>query len=83
MFQKPTLTVATATTLAVGNLPHAVAARLHPAKLLVAFFDLLLAWQERARQRYDLQSLDDRMRADIGLCAVEIDREISKPFWMA
>lgn len=43
----------------------------------------LVLWQDRARQRAHLASLDDRMRRDIGLGRVEVAREASKPFWRA
>lgn len=43
---------------------------------------LLLVWRERARQRQALVGLNDRMRRDIGLNAVDIHRESTKPFWL-
>lgn len=43
--------------------------------------ELLLTWQERARQRYALQQFDDRMLRDIGLSRAEVERECTKPFW--
>jgi uncharacterized protein YjiS (DUF1127 family) len=45
--------------------------------------DLLLTWQERARQRRLLASLDDRMLDDIGIGHGEVLREADKPFWRA
>jgi uncharacterized protein YjiS (DUF1127 family) len=41
----------------------------------------LLLWQDRIRQRYQLAELDDRRLADIGLSRVDVEREVSKPFW--
>jgi uncharacterized protein YjiS (DUF1127 family) len=43
--------------------------------------DLLLTWQERARQRRMLATLDDRMLDDIGIGHGEVLREADKPFW--
>jgi uncharacterized protein YjiS (DUF1127 family) len=42
---------------------------------------LILLWQERARQRDHLESLDDAMLKDIGLSRADVDREAAKPFW--
>lgn len=41
----------------------------------------VLAWQDRARQRSQLQLMDQRMLRDIGLTRVDIDAEMRKPFW--
>ncbi|MEQ9639220.1 MAG: DUF1127 domain-containing protein [Alphaproteobacteria bacterium] len=41
------------------------------------------AWQERADQRHQLASLDDRMLSDIGLDRMAIATETGKPFWRA
>ena len=43
----------------------------------------LLLWQDRARQRAHLASLDDRMLRDIGLSRADVTGEASKPFWRA
>ena len=43
----------------------------------------LSLWQDRARQRAHLASLDDRILRDIGISRVEVAREASKPFWRA
>jgi uncharacterized protein YjiS (DUF1127 family) len=43
--------------------------------------DLLLLWQERGRQRRQLESLSDRMLRDIGLTRADVLAESSKPFW--
>jgi uncharacterized protein YjiS (DUF1127 family) len=43
--------------------------------------DLLLIWQERARDRRQLQSLSDHMLRDIGLTRADVFAEASKPFW--
>jgi uncharacterized protein YjiS (DUF1127 family) len=43
--------------------------------------DLLLTWQQRARDRQQLQSLSDHMLRDIGLTRADVFLEASKPFW--
>jgi uncharacterized protein YjiS (DUF1127 family) len=43
--------------------------------------DLVVVWHERARQRRDLQRLNDRMLRDIGLTRADVMAESSKPFW--
>jgi uncharacterized protein YjiS (DUF1127 family) len=45
------------------------------------WFELLLAWQDRSRQRHHLESLDDYMLKDIGLSRADAEREVAKPFW--
>ena len=42
---------------------------------------LLLTWQQRARDRQQLQSLSDYMLRDIGLTRADVFAEASKPFW--
>ncbi|MCW5729577.1 MAG: DUF1127 domain-containing protein [Alphaproteobacteria bacterium] len=49
--------------------------------LLVRFFDRLLAWQDRARERAALASLDERMLKDIGLSRSEAEREAARTGW--
>jgi uncharacterized protein YjiS (DUF1127 family) len=41
----------------------------------------LLSWQERARQRHQLQCLSDHMLRDIGLTRADVLAESTKPFW--
>jgi uncharacterized protein YjiS (DUF1127 family) len=48
-----------------------------------ALIERILTWQERARQRRALESLDDRMLKDIGLSRADVMRECDKPFWQA
>ena len=43
--------------------------------------DLFLIWQQRARDRQQLQSLNDHMLRDIGLTRADVFAEASKPFW--
>jgi uncharacterized protein YjiS (DUF1127 family) len=42
---------------------------------------LLDAWVQRARQRRQLEMLDDRLLRDLGLTRDEVHRECAKPFW--
>jgi uncharacterized protein YjiS (DUF1127 family) len=42
---------------------------------------LLVEWRARVTQRRTLATLDDHMLKDIGLSRVDVEREISKPFW--
>lgn len=44
-------------------------------------FTVLLAWNERARQRHDLSQLDDRLLKDIGVSRVAAAHEAAKPPW--
>ena len=43
--------------------------------------DLLLVWQQRSRDRRQLESLSDYMLRDIGLTRADVYAEASKPFW--
>lgn len=61
--------------LAIGGLAAKV------FEQIVGVFDLLQAWQERARQRRQLAALDHRMLRDIGASAVDVERETRKWFW--
>jgi uncharacterized protein YjiS (DUF1127 family) len=58
---------------------RALAAMLEDA--VIGFFDVVLAWHENARSRYDLAQLDDRMLSDIGISRATAEREGSAPFW--
>ncbi len=53
------------------------------AEAALRFFDVLLIWQERDRQRRALAGMDDRMRRDVGLSWADIQLELRKPFWQA
>lgn len=44
---------------------------------------MLFAWHERARQRRELLSLNDRELHDIGLSRADAVGEGDKPFWSA
>lgn len=43
--------------------------------------ELLLGWTDQARQRRHLAELDDRLLRDIGISRVEVEAELSRPFW--
>ena len=45
--------------------------------------NLLLDWQDRARQRHALAQMDDRMLADLGLSRADVAGETRKSFWQA
>ena len=57
----------------------------HAARLtdrgLIRLFDLMFEWRARAAERDLMRSLDDRMLRDVGLTRVDIERELSKPYW--
>jgi len=58
--------------------------KLRPSSLLAAAGRLLEAvatWVVRARQRHDLQRLNDAMLKDIGLSRCDVEYEVRKPFW--
>ena len=57
-------------------LPFAIARR-----ALLAGFERLLLWQDRANQRCQLSMAEDHMLEDIGLTRAEVALEIRKPFW--
>ena len=44
---------------------------------------LVLTWQQRARERRQLASMDEFGLKDIGLTRVDVQRESDKPFWQA
>jgi len=48
----------------------------------IAFLsDLFSTWLRRARERRDLQSLDDYMLKDIGVTRADVEFEAQKHFW--
>lgn len=61
----------------IGLRPH----RSYVLAAVIGAFEQLAVWQERRRQRFNLARLDDRMLRDIGLSTVDVQHEISKPFW--
>ncbi len=50
-------------------------------RVATRLIEVLLQWQDRARQRRGLDQLSDRMLSDIGLDRADVSREIDKPFW--
>jgi uncharacterized protein YjiS (DUF1127 family) len=52
-------------------------------KELSALPQLFFLWQERVRQRQELQRLPTHMLHDIGLSEADVARESLKPFWRA
>jgi uncharacterized protein YjiS (DUF1127 family) len=51
------------------------------AAVAVRGLDILLVWQERARQRHMLATMDDHLLRDIGLDRGAARQEADKPFW--
>lgn len=45
------------------------------------FCSLVLRWQDRARERQLLQSLDPRMLRDMGMTPDDVSRELGKLHW--
>jgi uncharacterized protein YjiS (DUF1127 family) len=43
--------------------------------------DVLVRWQERARERHHLASLSDTALRDIGLSRADVEHESRKSFW--
>jgi len=58
--------------------PRARGQHIHP---VAAAWMLFATWNEQARQRRALASLDDHMLRDIGITRVDAARECEKPFW--
>ena len=53
------------------------------ARVPLAALEVLLNWQERARQRAHLGALDERMLRDMGISRADAVREAAIPFWRA
>jgi uncharacterized protein YjiS (DUF1127 family) len=49
--------------------------------LVISAIEYLAHLQSRARERHDLQMLDDRALKDIGITRADVDHELSKPIW--
>ena len=52
-------------------------------RAVIAFFERLAEWQQRAAGRRALLALGDRALKDIGLSRADVHREVAKPFWRA
>jgi uncharacterized protein YjiS (DUF1127 family) len=50
---------------------------------LIAMSDKIEAFVAAARQRRQLQRLDDHMLKDIGLSRADVHRELHRPLWNA
>jgi uncharacterized protein YjiS (DUF1127 family) len=48
---------------------------------LLELFEVVAVWSQRARERRQLLTLDERMLKDIGASRVDAWQEASKPFW--
>jgi uncharacterized protein YjiS (DUF1127 family) len=48
---------------------------------VIGAVECLLTWQDRARQRHQLQCLSDHMLRDIGLTRADVLAESTRPFW--
>ncbi len=70
-------------TLATPSLGGGRAARWARSSLraLERALDLLLTWQERTRQRRQLEQLNDHLLRDIGLSRADVLAEATKRFW--
>jgi uncharacterized protein YjiS (DUF1127 family) len=44
---------------------------------------LFIEWKDRIRSRYELEQLNERDLADMGLTRSDTLNEIQKPFWQA
>ena len=59
-------------------------ASLSPASLSRSLFrvlETLATWQQRARERAQLASMDERSLSDMGINRADVWRECRKPFW--
>ena len=56
------------------------AAPVGPGERLIA---VVSRWRERAHQRRQLASLDERLLRDVGLTRFQVEAEWRKPFWRA
>ena len=48
---------------------------------LSKFFDVVLLWLQRRRERYHLAGLSDHVLKDIGVTRADVDGETRKAFW--
>jgi len=61
----------------------ALGRRWSPRRTALSTLQILLRWQERARQRAALAALDDHLIKDMGLSRGAAAAEAAKPFWRA
>lgn len=50
---------------------------------LISFFEPLLVWEARLRQRRQLAEMDDHLLQDAGIARADALQEAQKPFWRA
>jgi uncharacterized protein YjiS (DUF1127 family) len=51
------------------------------AGTFTAFAQIFATWQQRSRERRELQYLDHRAMRDLGISPSAIQYEANKPFW--
>jgi len=51
------------------------------AAALLRFADLIQAWQQRGRERRQLDYLGDHMLKDMGISRADVEREVGKSAW--
>jgi uncharacterized protein YjiS (DUF1127 family) len=56
-------------------------ARRRVPSTLSKFFDVLLLWLQRRRERHHLAGLSDHVLKDIGVTRADVDDETRKAFW--
>jgi len=54
-----------------------------PGSVFQGVVTTLNTWQDRARERQHLASLEPHMMKDIGIERSDLRREVGKPFWQA
>ncbi|KZB68283.1 hypothetical protein AUP42_12605 [Thalassospira lucentensis] len=52
------------------------------AGIAVSVLERVRVWQESARNRRMLEQLDDHLLKDVGMTRSDLDRELSRPFWI-
>jgi uncharacterized protein YjiS (DUF1127 family) len=68
-------------TMMSATLERGTAASMRAGSIVSSAVETVLSWRARARERWELAGLDDRMLHDIGLTGADVDREYRKPFW--
>ena len=53
----------------------------YPGAALTWAWDMVLRWQDRARERHYLAMLDDHMLRDMGISRADAEQESAKSFW--
>jgi len=55
--------------------------RYRPLRLATQLLHALLAWQQRANERYALATMDARQLRDVGLTGQDVQAQLIKPRW--